>query len=129
MEKGESLMVPDRGCSPDHPISPIPGDECVLLCPLLCMVLHYRPRKKLLEAFCHFCSVVISVRFFGNHLHLSPTLKSALSGSHFRSNEEVRKAVKNIPRSLSTDFYQDGFLKLISPYDKCINVGCEYVEK
>ncbi|GBL65777.1 hypothetical protein AVEN_268315-1 [Araneus ventricosus] len=32
-------------------------------------------------------------------------------------------------QSLGADFYQDGLLKLISRYDKCINVGGEYVEK
>ncbi|GBO38332.1 hypothetical protein AVEN_132764-1 [Araneus ventricosus] len=58
-----------------------------------------------------------------------PAAKSSLSGRHFRSNEELRQAVKNYLRSLDTDFYQDGFLKLISWYDKCINVGSEYVEK
>ncbi|GBL85584.1 hypothetical protein AVEN_116937-1 [Araneus ventricosus] len=42
-----------------------------------------------------------------------PSLKSALSGRRFRSNEEVRKTVKNFLRSLGTDFHQDGFLKLI----------------
>ncbi|GBN05967.1 hypothetical protein AVEN_215379-1 [Araneus ventricosus] len=50
-------------------------------------------------------------------------------GRHFRSNEEVRRAVENFLRSLGTHFYEDGFLKLISRYDKCINVGGEYVEK
>ncbi|GBM50098.1 hypothetical protein AVEN_223306-1 [Araneus ventricosus] len=44
-------------------------------------------------------------------------------------DEEVRPAVKNFLRSLGTDFYQDGSLKLISRYDKCINVGGEYVQK
>ncbi|GBM18754.1 hypothetical protein AVEN_44312-1 [Araneus ventricosus] len=43
-EKGESLMGQDRGCRPADSISPMLGDECVLLCPLLCGVLHYRPR-------------------------------------------------------------------------------------
>ncbi|GBM02845.1 hypothetical protein AVEN_52024-1 [Araneus ventricosus] len=52
-EKGESLMGQDRGCKPSDPISPILGDEYVLLCPLLCGVLHYRPRTKPLEAYCH----------------------------------------------------------------------------
>ncbi|GBO37528.1 hypothetical protein AVEN_153559-1, partial [Araneus ventricosus] len=56
-------------------------------------------------------------------------LKSALSGRHFRSNEEVKQAVKNFLRSLGTDLYKNGFLKLVSRYDKCINVGGEYVEK
>ncbi|GBM00884.1 hypothetical protein AVEN_257388-1 [Araneus ventricosus] len=39
-------MRQDRVCRPGDPISPIPGDECVLLCPSLCGVLHYRPRTK-----------------------------------------------------------------------------------
>ncbi|GBN11824.1 hypothetical protein AVEN_147003-1 [Araneus ventricosus] len=43
-----------------------------------------------------------------------PALKSALSGHLFQSNGEVLQAVKIFPRSLGTDFYQDGFLKLIS---------------
>ncbi|GBM25629.1 hypothetical protein AVEN_82748-1 [Araneus ventricosus] len=37
----------------------------------------------------------------------------------WKSNEEVRQAVKNFLLSLGTDIYQDGFLKLISRYDKC----------
>ncbi|GBO13384.1 hypothetical protein AVEN_170891-1 [Araneus ventricosus] len=39
------------------------------------------------------------------------------------------KAAKNFLRSLGTDFYQDGFSKLISRYDKSINDGGEYVKK
>ncbi|GBO39413.1 hypothetical protein AVEN_237348-1 [Araneus ventricosus] len=50
-KKGESLIRQDRGCRPPgDPISPIPGDECVLLCPLLGGVLHYRPRTKPLNS-------------------------------------------------------------------------------
>ncbi|GBM03633.1 hypothetical protein AVEN_203198-1 [Araneus ventricosus] len=124
-EKGESL----RSCRPGDPISSIPGDECVLLCALLCGILYYRPITKPLEAYCHSCSLLTTVRFFGTHLRLLPALKSALSGRHFRSNEDVRRAVKNFLHSLGTDFHQDCFLKLISRYDKCINVGGEYVEK
>ncbi|GBL82221.1 hypothetical protein AVEN_252408-1 [Araneus ventricosus] len=45
-EKGESLMRQDRGCRPGDPISLVQDDECVLLCPLLCEVLHYCPRTK-----------------------------------------------------------------------------------
>ncbi|GBO43303.1 hypothetical protein AVEN_105787-1 [Araneus ventricosus] len=44
-------------------------------------------------------------------------------------DEEVRQAAKKFIRSLGIDFYQDGFLKLILRYDKCINVDGEYVEK
>ncbi|GBN45823.1 hypothetical protein AVEN_117685-1 [Araneus ventricosus] len=56
-------------------------------------------------------------------------LEATLSGGRYRSNEEVRKAVKNFLLSLGSDFYQDGFLKLISRFDKRINVGGDYVEK
>ncbi|GBL65733.1 Mariner Mos1 transposase [Araneus ventricosus] len=52
-----------------------------------------------------------------------PTSKSALLGRHYRNNVEVRKAKKNFLLSLGTDFYPDGFLKLISWYDKCINIS------
>ncbi|GBN15472.1 hypothetical protein AVEN_16099-1 [Araneus ventricosus] len=48
-EKGESLMGQNWGCWPCDPISTIPGDECVLLCPLQCGVLQYRPRTKSLN--------------------------------------------------------------------------------
>ncbi|GBM69491.1 hypothetical protein AVEN_227659-1 [Araneus ventricosus] len=95
----------------------------------MCGVLHYRPSSKPIEAYCHSYSLVISVRSFGTHLHLFPILKSALSRSHFQSNEDMRQAVKNFLRSLGNNFYQDGFLKLIPRCDKCIDVGGEYVEK
>ncbi|GBM67332.1 hypothetical protein AVEN_97307-1 [Araneus ventricosus] len=44
-------------------------------------------------------------------------------------DEEARQAVKNFFSSLGTDCFQDSFLKLISRYDKCTNVGGEFVEK
>ncbi|GBM00687.1 hypothetical protein AVEN_118031-1 [Araneus ventricosus] len=128
-ENSDSLMEKDLVCRPGDPIFRIPGDECVLLCPLLCGVLHCCPRTKPLETYCHSCSLLISVRPFGTHFHLFPALKSVLSGRHFRSNEEVEQAAKNFHRSLGTDFYQDGVLKLISLYVKCVNVGGEYAEK
>ncbi|GBM34259.1 hypothetical protein AVEN_60597-1 [Araneus ventricosus] len=96
---GDPISPIDRGYRPGDPISPIPGEECVLFCLLLDGVLHYRPRTKPLVP-------------FGTHLFLFPTLKSALSGRHFQSNEGVRQAVKNFLRPLSTDFYQAGFFKL-----------------
>ncbi|GBM65371.1 hypothetical protein AVEN_98194-1 [Araneus ventricosus] len=118
-KKGESLMGQDRDCRPGDQSLPFQV-RSVLLCPFLCGVLHYLPRTKPLEVYCHACSLVISMSSFGIHFHLFPVLKSALSGRHFRSNEEVLKAVKNFLRSLGNDFYQDSFFKLISRYDKCI---------
>ncbi|GBM51601.1 hypothetical protein AVEN_146254-1 [Araneus ventricosus] len=102
-EKGESLMGQDRGCRKGDPISPIPCNER-LSCPLLCWILHYRPRTKPLEAYCHSCSLVITVRGSGTHLHLFPAFKSSLSGRHFRRNEELEQTV-NFLCSMGTDFY------------------------
>ncbi|GBO05260.1 hypothetical protein AVEN_250071-1 [Araneus ventricosus] len=59
-------------------------------------------KKKTRRSLLHSRSLAISGRSFGTHLHLFPALKSALSGRHFRSNEEVRLAVKNFLRG----FYQ-----------------------
>ncbi|GBO41168.1 hypothetical protein AVEN_144238-1 [Araneus ventricosus] len=52
-EKGESLMEQDRGCRPSDPIFPIPGDECVLLCSLLCGILRYRSKTEPLNSRAH----------------------------------------------------------------------------
>ncbi|GBL79004.1 hypothetical protein AVEN_48962-1 [Araneus ventricosus] len=120
-------MGQGRGCRAGDTISPIPDHECVLLFPLLSGVLQYRPRTILLKAYYHFLNLVMRVMFFG--IHLFPALKSALSDHYFRRNKEVQKSVKNFLRSLGTDFYQDGFLKLISRCDKFISAGGEYVEK
>ncbi|GBM20978.1 hypothetical protein AVEN_87940-1 [Araneus ventricosus] len=49
-EKDENLIGQDQGCRPGTPTSPIQGYECVLLCPLLCGVFHYRPRTKPLNS-------------------------------------------------------------------------------
>ncbi|GBO32968.1 hypothetical protein AVEN_31791-1 [Araneus ventricosus] len=93
-------MEQNRGCMPGDPVSPIADDEYVLLCPVLCEFLHYHPRTRHLEAYCHYCSLLISVRSFGTHLHPFRTLKSALSGRHFHSNEEVWGAAKTCLSSL-----------------------------
>ncbi|GBO30342.1 hypothetical protein AVEN_55112-1 [Araneus ventricosus] len=44
--------------------------------------------------------------------HFFPALKSALSGRHFRSNEEVQRAVKNFLRSLGHRFLPGWFLEI-----------------
>ncbi|GBN75821.1 hypothetical protein AVEN_256865-1 [Araneus ventricosus] len=49
-EKVESLMEQDWDCKTGQLICPIPGDECVLLCPLLYWILHYRLRTKPLDS-------------------------------------------------------------------------------
>jgi hypothetical protein len=39
------------------------------------------------------------------------------------------KTLKQQYGTQDTDFYQQGFLKLVERWDKCINVGGDYVEK
>ncbi|GBM24546.1 hypothetical protein AVEN_217125-1 [Araneus ventricosus] len=84
-------------------------------------------KNKTLRGLLPFLQSYGQLQVLRTQLHLFPALKSALSGRHFRSNEEVRQAVKNFLRSLGIDFDQNGFLKLISLYFRCINVGGEYV--
>src|ERR1700759_3670215 len=43
-------------------------------------------------------------------------------------NDEVQQAVQQFLASQGTEFYQSGFFKLIACYDKCLNVGGDYVE-
>lgn len=51
--------------------------------------------------------------------HLLSSLKSAFSGHHFQNNVE---SVQQFFALQGTEFYQNGFLKLISWYDKCLSV-------
>jgi hypothetical protein len=57
--------------------------------------------------------------------HFFPTLKRTLEGRRFATNEDVEAVVQ----TQDTDFYQQGFFKLVKRWDKCINVGADYVDK
>jgi histone-lysine N-methyltransferase SETMAR len=57
--------------------------------------------------------------------HFFPTLKRTLEGRRFTTNEDTEAAV----RTQDTDIYQQEFFKLVKRWDKCINVGRDYVEK
>ncbi|GBL96844.1 hypothetical protein AVEN_118962-1, partial [Araneus ventricosus] len=105
-EKRGSRIGQYRGCRSGDPTSLIPGDECVPLCPLLRGVLHCHTRTKPLN----------SRALVGPYRPIIfPALKSALSDiTSERAHQTGVKAVKNFLQSLDTDFYQDGFSKLIS---------------
>jgi histone-lysine N-methyltransferase SETMAR len=57
--------------------------------------------------------------------HFFPTLKGTLEGRRFTSNQDVEAAI----RVQDTDFYQQGIFKLVKRWNKCINVGRDYVEE
>jgi histone-lysine N-methyltransferase SETMAR len=59
--------------------------------------------------------------------HLFPKLKEFLGGRRFKSDEEVKDAVKELLNGLATEVYDEGIQKLVTRYDKYI--GGDYVEK
>jgi hypothetical protein len=56
-------------------------------------------------------------------------LKEFLGGRHFKSDEEVKDAIKVWLNGLAAEVYDKGIQKLVTRYDKCLNVGGDYVEK
>ncbi|GBL95104.1 hypothetical protein AVEN_188837-1 [Araneus ventricosus] len=52
-----------------------------------------------------------------------------LSGKRFGSDEELENAVTTCLNELAAEEYNMGILKLVDRCDKCLNVGCDYVEK
>jgi len=59
---------------------------------------------------------------------LFPTLKEFLDGIYFKSNEEVKDTIKQWLYGLLAEVFDEGIQKLVTYYDKCLNVGGDYVE-
>ncbi len=47
----------------------------------------------------------------------------------FQSNEEVESWCHSYFQKLDPEFYAQGISKLVSQYNKCLNVNGNYVEK
>jgi histone-lysine N-methyltransferase SETMAR len=60
--------------------------------------------------------------------HFFPTLKRTLEGRHF-TNEDVEAAVRTFVHTQDTEFYREGFFKLVKRWDKCISVVGDHVDK
>jgi hypothetical protein len=60
---------------------------------------------------------------------LFPKWKELLGGRRFKSDEEVKDAFKEWLKGLAAEVYDEGIQKLVTRYDKCLNVGSDYVEK
>jgi histone-lysine N-methyltransferase SETMAR len=61
--------------------------------------------------------------------HLFPKLKEFLGDRCFKSDEEVKDAIKKWLNGLAVEVYDEGIQKLVTRYDKSLNVGGDYVEK
>jgi hypothetical protein len=58
---------------------------------------------------------------------LFPKLKEFLGDRRFKSDVEVKDAVKEWLNGLAAEVYDEGIQKLVTRYDKCLNVGGDYV--
>ena len=47
----------------------------------------------------------------------------------FNTNEELKTGVTNWLTSQAATWYEEGIQKFVLRYDKCLNVGGDYVEK
>jgi histone-lysine N-methyltransferase SETMAR len=74
-------------------------------------------------------SVAYSPDLAPSDFHLFPNFKEFLGGSRFKNDEEVKDAVKEWLNGLAAEVYDEGIQKLVTSYDKCLNVGGDYVEK
>lgn len=61
--------------------------------------------------------------------HLFREMKAWLGGQRFANNDELQNAVTTYLGSLAADFFEEGIGKLVSRYDKCLNLHGDYIEK
>jgi hypothetical protein len=67
--------------------------------------------------------------FAPSDFHMFPALKEFLGGRRFRSDKEVKDAIKKWLNGLAAEVYDEDIQNVITRYDKCLNVGGNYVEK
>ncbi|KAG8230543.1 hypothetical protein J437_LFUL008366 [Ladona fulva] len=61
--------------------------------------------------------------------HLFGPMKKFLAGQHFVRDGEVKSAVCRWLYSQQTDFFEQGILKLVPRWEKCVEKIGDYVEK
>jgi len=61
--------------------------------------------------------------------HLFTKMKVWLATQRFHTNEELMDGVNNWLHNLAAPFFDEGLQKLVSRYNKCLNVDGNYVEK
>ena len=61
--------------------------------------------------------------------HLFPKLKTAISGTHFQSDDDVIHVVDDFLNGQGKDFFKNGIETLKHHWQKCIDTEGDYVEK
>jgi hypothetical protein len=56
-------------------------------------------------------------------------LKEHLPGKRLPSDQEVENETRNWLTNLDTNFYAEGIFKLLSRWDKCLDLFGDYVEQ
>jgi len=75
-------------------------------------------------------NVISRYRYFLKNFHkLRGLLCIELSWTDRVTNEELMDGVSDWLHNLAAPFFDEGLQKLVSRYDKCLNVGGNYVEK
>ena len=69
------------------------------------------------------------VHHYSPETNLFAPLKDALRGRKFSSDESVQKAVHQWLCDQPKTFFSDGIYKLVDRWNKCIEMGGDYVEK
>ena len=64
-----------------------------------------------------------------SNFFLFPNLKKDVRGLHFRSDEEVVKAVEEWVNGKDSDFFSSGLMALEHRWSKCIILEGNYIEK
>jgi histone-lysine N-methyltransferase SETMAR len=64
-----------------------------------------------------------------NGYHLFTKMKVWLATRSFHTNGELMDGVNNWLYNLAAPFFEEGLQKLVSRYEKCLNVDGNYVEK
>jgi histone-lysine N-methyltransferase SETMAR len=61
--------------------------------------------------------------------HLFPALKEFLGGKRLEYNEEVKNAIREWLNGLAAAVYNEGIQKLVTCYEKRLNIGGNYLQK
>jgi len=64
-----------------------------------------------------------------SNYHLFTKMKVWLATQRFHTNEELMNGVNNWLHNLAAPFFDEGLQKLVSRYNKCLNVDGNYVVK